>query len=40
MFESRISAGQLKKQSYSEKLCISSLSYDMEGHVKKCVERY
>ena len=24
----------------SENLCISSCSYDMEGHVKKCVERY
>ena len=40
MFESRISAGALEKLPCSEHLCISSWSYDMEGHAKKCVERY
>ena len=40
MFESRISAEQLKKLPCSENLSISSWSYDMEGHAKKCVERY
>ena len=42
MFESRISAGATEKLLCSEKLVAnsSSLSYDMEGHAKKCVERY
>ena len=40
MFESRISAGGTEKLPYSENLCISSWSYDMAGHAKKCVERY
>ena len=42
MFESRISAGVIEKFPYSEKseANISSWSYDMEGHAKKCVERY
>ena len=40
MFESRISAGGTETLPYSENLCISSWSYDMEGHAKKCVERY
>ena len=40
MFESRISAGASEKLPCSENLCISSWSYDMEGHAKKCVERY
>ena len=40
MFESRISAGATEKLPYSEKLRISSWSYDMEGHARKCVERY
>ena len=40
MFESRISAGATEKIPCSENLCISSWSYDMEGHAKKCVERY
>ena len=40
MFESRISAGATSKLPCSEKLSISSWSYDMEGHAKKCVERY
>ena len=42
MFESRISAGAIEKLLYSGKLDanISSCSYDMEGHAKKCVERY
>ena len=40
MFESRISAGGIEKLPYSEHLSISSWSYDMEGHAKKCVERY
>ena len=39
MFESRISAGGAEKL-HSENLRISSWSYDMEGHAKKCVERY
>ena len=40
MFESRISAGGTEKLPYSENLRISSWSYDMEGHAKKCVERH
>ena len=40
MFESRISAGRLEKLPYPQNLRISSWSYDMEGHAKKCVERY
>ena len=45
MFESRISAGAKEKlptrasgKPYAE--TISSWSFDMEGHAKKCVERY
>ena len=40
MFESRISAGRTGKLPCSENFRISSWSYDMEGHAKKCVERY
>ena len=40
MFESTISAGRTEKLPCSGNLCISSWSYDMEGHAKKCVERY
>ena len=40
MFESRISAGAIEKLQCSENLSISSWCYDMEGHAKKCVERY
>ena len=40
MFESRISAERTEKQPCSENLCISSWSYDMEGHAKNRVERY
>ena len=40
MFESRISAGATEKLPCSENLSFSSWSYDMEGHAKKCVERY
>ena len=40
MFESRISAVRTEKLTYSENLRTSSRSYDMEGHAKKCVERY
>ena len=40
MFESIISAGATEKLPCSEILRISSWSYDMEGHAKKCVERY
>ena len=40
MFESRISAGGIEKKPCSENLRISSWSYDMEGHAKKCVQRY
>ena len=41
MFESKLFWSD-KKLPYSEKLgaIISSWSYDMEGHAKKCVERY
>ena len=37
MFESIISTGTSEKLSCSENLRISSWSYDMEGHAKKCV---
>ena len=40
MFESRISAGGLEKLPFSQNIRISSWSYDMAGHAKKCVERY
>ena len=40
MFESRISAGGVKKLPFPQNLRISSWSYDMAGHAKKCVERY
>ena len=40
MFESRISAGWIRKIPFPQNLRISSWSYDMEGHSKKCVERY
>ena len=40
MFESRISAGATETLPCSENLRISSRSYYMEGHAKKCVERY
>ena len=40
MFESRISAGGVEKIPFPQHLRISSWSYDMAGHAKKCVERY
>ena len=40
MFESRISAGRSEKLPFPQNLRISSWSYDMDGHAKKCVERY
>ena len=40
MFESWISAGATEKLPCLENLNISSWSHDMEGHAKKCVERY
>ena len=40
MFESRISAVGLEKLPFPQNLRISSWSYDMAGHAKKCVERY
>ena len=40
MFESRISAGGVDKLPFPQNLRISSWYYDMEGHAKKCVERY
>ena len=40
MFESRIFAGATEKLPCSDNLRIFSWSYDMEGHAKKCVERY
>ena len=36
MFESRISAGGVEKLPFPQNLCISSWSYDMAGHAKKC----
>ena len=40
MFESRISAGGVEKLPFTQNLLISSWSYYMAGHAKKCVERY
>ena len=40
MFESRISAGRKEKLPFPQNLRISSWSYELEGHAKKCVERY
>ena len=40
MFESRISAARTEKLPFPHNLRISSWSYDMEEHAKKCVERY
>ena len=40
MFESRMSAVWTEKLPYSEIFRVSSWFYDMEGHAKKCVERY
>ena len=42
MFGSNISVGETEKLVYSEKLSanISLWSHDVEGHTKKCVERY
>ena len=42
MFESKISSGAMANLPVSEKLDanISSWSNDMEGHAKKCVDRY
>ena len=40
MFESPISAERTEKLPFPQNLRISSWSYDMEGHAKKCVERY
>ena len=40
MFESRIPAVRTEKLPFPQSLRISSWSYDMEGHAKKCVERY
>ena len=40
MYESRISAGGTEKTTILGNLRISSWFYDMEGHAKKCMERY
>ena len=40
MFESRISARRVEKIPFPQNIRISSRSYDMAGHAKKCVERY
>ena len=40
MFESRISVGGVEKLPFPQNHRISSWSYDMAGHAKKCVERY
>ena len=41
-FESRISAGQLKSNRILRKVVQNAIAwpYDMEGHAKRCVERY
>ena len=39
-FESRISAVREEKLPFPQNLRFSSWSYDMQGHVKKCVEQY
>ena len=39
-FESIISVGREAKLPFPQNLRISSWYYDMEGHAKKCVERY
>ena len=39
-FVSRNSAGEVENLSFTQNLRISSWSYDMVGHAKKCVERY
>ena len=38
LFESRISAGGLEKLPFLQHIYISSWSYGMAGHAKKCVE--
>ena len=40
MFESRIPRVGAEKLAFHQNLRISSWSYDLEGHAKKCVERY
>ena len=40
MFESRISAVGIEKLPFPQNPRISSWPYDVEGHAKKCVERY
>ena len=41
MVESRISAVSITENHHARNnLSVSSWSYDMEGHAKKCVERY
>ena len=40
MFESRISAGGAEKLPFPQNLRVSSWSYDIACHAKKCVERY
>ena len=42
MFDSKISVGETEKLPSSEKLSANTSlwSHDMEGHAKKCVERY
>ena len=40
MFETRLAAGGVEKLPFAQNLHISSWSYDMAGHAKKCVERY
>ena len=38
MFESRISAVEVEKLPFPQNIRISSWSYDMAGHAKKCVD--
>ena len=40
MFESRISAERTEKLPFPQNIRISSWSYDMAGHAKKCVELF
>ena len=39
-FDPRISAGGAENLPFHQNLRISSWSFDMAGHAKKCVERY
>ena len=40
IFEARISVVRVEKLPFPQNLRISSWSYEMAGHAKKCLERY